>query len=272
MSVRIGHASIDERGRAVGGASGDQTKKEVCVRSWYNHKWQFVLRCVDANKAELMARACEKGCANDLIGYDQSNRNSLNTQAKKVGYDLSKVSVACECDCSSFMTVCAQSAGINIRYYNGNAPATSTMSTEFLASGMFVKITDSKYLTSDKYLKRGDILVKAGSHTAMVLDNGELSTTQDTTKHTKVEYKVGVTYTTTANLNVRVTPNGEKKLLSELTKNAKANAYDDGNGCAILRKGTRVTCQGVSEVNKQTWLKIPSGYICAINNGKVYIK
>ena len=29
MSVTIGHASIDERGKANSGAAGDQTKKEV---------------------------------------------------------------------------------------------------------------------------------------------------------------------------------------------------------------------------------------------------
>jgi peptidoglycan hydrolase-like protein with peptidoglycan-binding domain len=42
----------------------------------------------------------------------------------------------------------------------------------FVNSGDYVKLTDSKYLTTDKYLMRGDILVKEGSHTVMVLDNG----------------------------------------------------------------------------------------------------
>ena len=31
MAVKIGHASIDENGKAQGGAAGDQTKKEVNV-------------------------------------------------------------------------------------------------------------------------------------------------------------------------------------------------------------------------------------------------
>lgn len=186
MSIKIGHSSIDENNKISGGAAGDQTEKEVCIRSWYSKPWQFVLRCKDSNKAELMAVACEKGCENKNLGYDQGNRNSLNTQAKLVGYDLSKIKTACECDCSSFMTVCAQAAGINIPYNGTNAPTTSTMKSAFLFTGEFEVLTDSKYITTDAYLKRGDILVKAGSHTVMALENGSLSsTTLQSTNTTK---------------------------------------------------------------------------------------
>lgn len=93
-------------------------------------------------------------------------------------------------------------------------------------------------------------------------------TTQTTSTGT---YKVGATYTTTANLFVRCEPKGEKKLFSELTANAKSHAYNDGTGHAILKKGTRVTCKSIKTVGKQTWFQIPSGYICANDNGKVYI-
>ncbi|WP_342759369.1 GH25 family lysozyme [Kineothrix sedimenti] len=172
MSIKIGHSSIDENNKISGGAAGDQTEKEVCIRSWYSKPWQFVLRCKDSNKAELMANACEKGCTNAAIGYDQGSRNSLNTQAQKVNYDLSKITTPCECDCSSFMTVCAQAAGINIPYNSTNAPTTSTMKSAFLSTGEFEVLTDSKYITTDAYLRRGDILVKAGSHTVMALENG----------------------------------------------------------------------------------------------------
>jgi len=175
MAINIGHASLDENGKISGGAAGDQTGKEVCVRSWYSKPWGFVLRCTDPSLAEKMAKACEAGCANNKIGYDQNQRNTLNTQAKKVDYDLSKITTLCECDCSSLMTVCAQAAGIEPAYSSGNAPTTSTMQARFKATGKFTVLTDSKYLTSDKYLKRGDILVKAGSHTAMALGNGSLS-------------------------------------------------------------------------------------------------
>lgn len=84
-------------------------------------------------------------------------------------------------------------------------------------------------------------------------------------------YTVGKTYTLLANLYVRVTPNGEKKMLTELSKNGKLNSYDDGSGFAIMRKGTKVTCKSVVTQNNQTWLQIPSGYVCAINGSKVYV-
>lgn len=38
------HASINENGTAHGGKPGDQTGKEICVRSYYNHPWTSVLR------------------------------------------------------------------------------------------------------------------------------------------------------------------------------------------------------------------------------------
>lgn len=180
--AKIGHSSIDERGKASGGQAGDQNGREVCFSSWYDKKWGYVLRPKDKTVAERMATACEKGCSNDMIGYDQNQRNSLKTQAVACGMDLSKIKTPCECDCSSFMTVCAECAGIKIPYNGANAPTTSTMQKAFMSTGAFDLLTDSKYLTSDKYLKRGDVIVKPGSHTIMCLEDGsKVNETQTTT-------------------------------------------------------------------------------------------
>lgn len=170
MAVKIGHASIDEQGKASGGSAGDQTAKEVCIRSWYNGKWGFVARPKDKTKAEKMATACEAGCNNPNIGYDQGGRNSLRSEAKKVGYDLAKIEKPCECDCSSFMGVCVEAAGITLP--DGNGPTTRTLKKVLEATGEFEILTDAKYLTSDQYLQRADILCNEGSHTVMVLENG----------------------------------------------------------------------------------------------------
>lgn len=171
MAVKIGHASLDERGKASGGSAGDQTAKEVCTRNWYNKSWNVLLRPKNAELAEKSAKACEAACANPNIGYDQNGRNTLNTKAKAVGYDLSKITAVCECDCSSLMHVCAIAGGANLDY-GSNGYTTSTMVRAYVASGDYEKLTASKYLTSDKYLHRGDILVKEGSHTVMVLGDG----------------------------------------------------------------------------------------------------
>lgn len=174
MAVKIGHASIDENGKASGGSGGDQTGKEVCTRNWYTKGWNVLLRPKSAALAEKSAKACEAACANAKIGYDQGGRNTLNTKAKAVGYDPAKITSACECDCSSLMHVCAIAGGANLSY-GSNGYTTRTMVAAFVKSGDYEKLTASKYLTSDKYLQRGDILVKEGSHTVMVLGNGAQS-------------------------------------------------------------------------------------------------
>ena len=178
MSVKIGHASIDENGKASGGTAGDQNGKEVLTRSWYNKPWNVMLRPKSATVAELSARACEAACENSNIGYDQGGRNTLYAKAKAVDFNLEAVG-ACECDCSSLMHVCAIAGGANLTY-GSNGHTTRTMVKEFVASGDYEKFTDSKYLTDDKYLKRGDVLVKEGSHTVMVLTNGSAVATYET--------------------------------------------------------------------------------------------
>lgn len=171
MAVRIGHASIAENGKATGGTSGDQTGKEVVIRDWYNKPWNVLLRPVRPELAEESAVACEGACANPNIGYDQGGRNTLYAKAKAVQFDISAITDPCECDCSSLMHVCAIAGGANMTY-GSNGHTTRTMVREFVNSGDYEKLTDKKYLTQDTYLMRGDILVKEGSHTVMVLTNG----------------------------------------------------------------------------------------------------
>ena len=172
MAIKIGHASIDERGKATGGAAGDQTKKEVCTRTYFIASWDAVLRPKSAEVAEKSAKFVEQACANDNVGYDQWGRNSLFAEAKKVNFDCSKITVKCECDCSSLMHVAVLAAGVNITY-GSNGFTTRTMVNRLEETGAYEKLIDSKYLESDKYLKRGDILVNIGSHTVMVLENGD---------------------------------------------------------------------------------------------------
>lgn len=171
MAVRIGHASIDESGRASGGTAGDQTGKELCTRDWYAKGWNVLLRPARADLAEKSAAAMEAACRNELIGYDQYGRNTLFHKANEAGFDLAKISAPCECDCSSLVHVCAIAGGAKLTY-GSNGYTTRTMVAAFVASGDYIKLTGSEYLTSDKLLKRGDILVKEGSHTVMVLGNG----------------------------------------------------------------------------------------------------
>ena len=171
MTVRIGHASADERGKASGGAAGDQTGKELCIRSWYRGGWKVLLRPKDAAVAGKIAQACADACANIHLGYDQSGRNTGLQAAEKAGWDLGSIDTAAEFDCSSLVTACVQAAGIGI-WSGGNAPTTRTLEWILQGTGAFLVLTDSKYLTGTGYLRAGDILLNPGSHVVTVLDDG----------------------------------------------------------------------------------------------------
>lgn len=169
MAVMIGSARIDENGSAHGGKAGDQTGKEVSVQSWYRHSkgWR-VFRAKDPARAAKIAQAMKAACANDRIGYDQWQRDTLYDLAKNVGFDPAKVTTACETDCSALVRVCCAYAGIlagNFRTYNEPSM--------LLATGAFAELKGTKYADGSDYLGAGDILCTASSgHTVVVLTDG----------------------------------------------------------------------------------------------------
>lgn len=171
MAVKIGSARIDENGRAHGGQAGDQTGKEVSTQNWYlNSKGWRVYRAKNPAVAEKIGQCMERACANNAIGYDQYQRNTLYKEAEKVGFDVSKVTTPCETDCSALVRVCCAYAGIlglPEGFRTGNMP------TNLAKTGAFTELTGSKYQEQSTYLGRGDILVtKTSGHTVVVLSNG----------------------------------------------------------------------------------------------------
>lgn len=174
MSVRIGQASLGESG-AHNQQAGNQTGRELNFSRWYAGNWLGILRFKDRRKAELAAQACEAGVGNKNIGYDQDGRNTAYVAAEAVDFILSKIAKPVETDCSAFVMLCAISAGVDAlkETYRkqGNSCTTYCMMRCFPATGEFELLTDRKYLTSDAYLRRGDILVSSG-HTVMVLEDG----------------------------------------------------------------------------------------------------
>ena len=176
MAVMIGNASIDENGKAHGGKAGDQTGKEVLTKKFYVHKkgW-YVLRAKSAINAGRIAEAMEHACANDNIGYDQYERDTLLKKASSVGYDPALVKDPCECDCSSLVRVCIAYAWVKdmvAKWANGARFSTANMIAILLKSGEFDVMPDDVG-ESDKLVRRGDILVtRTQGHCAVVLDDG----------------------------------------------------------------------------------------------------
>lgn len=87
----------------------------------------------------------------------------------------------------------------------------------------------------------------------------------------KPYYIKGKVYKLEVNLYIRQTPEGVKKKMFEITANAKVNSYVDSQGNAILKAGTRVTCLDIAHEGNNTWILIPSGWICAVYRDKIYV-
>ena len=170
MSVIIGSARSDEHGRITGGVAGDQTGREVCRENYYVPKqgWNL-LRPKSSEIAEKIASNMEYACDNNNIGYDQSNNQSLYREVEPYKFDCRKATKPCEVDCSQLVRVCVSYAvGKSVPYFYTGDEVEVLMKT-----GLFDLHTDSKYTTSDYYLKRGDILVtKTKGHTVVSLSNG----------------------------------------------------------------------------------------------------
>lgn len=83
-------------------------------------------------------------------------------------------------------------------------------------------------------------------------------------------YSIGKTYTTKVDhLHVRFSVWGQIKEYAQLTADGMKHAYSDG----CLKKGTTVTVKDVKKDEAgATWVRIPSGWICAITaKGEIYL-
>lgn len=220
MTVKIGHAHSDENNKAKGGKAGDQTSGEVVIQDWYirTKGWSAVFRAKDAKVAEKLAITMEQACANDNIGYDQGQRTTLYKYAEKYSWDLTKIAEKCECDCSSLVAVCANSAGISISkdMYTGNQKSVLN------STNKFKMLTDKKYLIKSDYLRRGDILLGPG-HTAIVLSsakNPELQAAKSFLNSLSGTYMVN-----TSKLNVRYGAGTDNAVITTIIKGTKVKCY-----------------------------------------------
>ena len=170
MTVYIGNAVGDEHGKARGGEPGNQTGKELRIQPWYkNSKGWRVFRPLSAEVAQKLADNMRAACNNPAIGYDQGQRNTLWKVAEPLGFDCSKVTTPCECDCSSLVRVCLAYAGIVLRDFN-----TASEPERLINSGQFEELTDIEVTDTPDYLRTGDVLVTAvRGHAAIALNNGE---------------------------------------------------------------------------------------------------
>lgn len=175
MAVRIAHASGSEDG-TIRGVAGDQTGKEVCIRNWYKHSKGWVtLRSTVPGMANHIAYAAEVIVADNNVGYDQHENQTLWNLLKANGFDITDINKNVETDCARMMRVCIQYAA-NVMGLNVTIPDfyTATMADKLVGTGLFKKLTESKYNDQDDFLERGDVqATKTKGHTWVVLDDGD---------------------------------------------------------------------------------------------------
>ena len=183
----IAHASINEQGKISGGSLGDQTKKEVCTRTWYNKPWGCVIRFIDKDMREKVAQCMEKAAANDHIGYDQNRRNTLLNLARNYNYDPSKVTENCATDCSALVSLACIYAGVpeSKLVYNGNSATTRTLWQILKSTGEVDVFTTPNYTQKSDKLLRGDILLKEGAHVVVVIQPDGLKSVEEVAKEVK---------------------------------------------------------------------------------------
>lgn len=122
---QIVHASINEKGTTKGGRVGDQTSKEVCIRSNYG-EWDVVLRYPDERVA-IAAALWAVGIANDDIhGYDQIYRWGVENKPS-------------DFDCSSLVISAFEKQGVPVK--EKGATYTGNMKEAFKKCG-FVEVSD----------------------------------------------------------------------------------------------------------------------------------
>lgn len=173
--VIIGSARIDERGNASQGKAGDQTCKEVATEPYYRHRlgW-YLLRPKEAAVAKKLAQAMREGCANDNIGYSQSDRYGVLNNLKIYG-SIAKIKAKTNADCSSLVRACCVQAGINVGDFN-----TSSEVAVLEKTGAFNKAV---VVANDTKLCAGDILVtRTKGHTVVVTEGYPREDEKPTTK------------------------------------------------------------------------------------------
>ncbi len=275
----ISNSGHDEKGRYSGGKAGDQTGTEWALINWYNRPWTCVLRHPNPKVREKLASLSEKAAKNNKIGYDQGQRGTYWTQLKAAGYDPAKITVACEADCSAGVTANVKAVGYLMdieKLKNVSITSTHYMRKLLKAAG-FEVLTESKYLTSDKYLLRGDILLNDGHHTAVNCKNGSKASASsvDDSKTggskassgkdsgVKVEsaksFDKGIagTYivkTSTDPLMLRSGAGTRKSIIAKMPKGAKVQCY----GYYTMVSGVKwyyVTYNGKTGFASSKWLK-----------------
>lgn len=234
-------------------AQAANTQLGCIVSEYHPHEWTGLIRAKSKLTRANIAQFGEEA-ALFHVPYSQQKRNTGWKNYRETGLFNGGYF-----DCSSLACACAQRAGAQLGLDEKNAPTTRTMQKAFAA------LDDFEVLEFEDidHVRRGDILNAYNDHAVIILEDGGAA---------DPEYIVGAVYTLQVNLRVRRGPGlvYGQKTRAELTEDGKKHALQQP--WAVFAAGTRVTCKEIREEGAYTWMRCPSGWLCAVEKGSVYIK
>ncbi len=175
-------AGLDENGTTGWNGkakAGDQTGMEVRVDNWYYFGQTCVFRWKDRKKAKEFSKVIEALCNNENVGYDQSERYTLNDWLKTHAYDYKALNTPVECDCSALVL-----SAINVvegKQAVSGGTTTATMEKELDKTNLFEKHKTDNYLVTPCELLEGDLVNAPNNHIIAVLEDCEACTKNLTT-------------------------------------------------------------------------------------------
>ena len=180
--AKISNASSNEYGKITGGKPGDQTGKEIQVINYYvpSSAWDWYIEHPSDTVMEWIAILAEERAASKFVGYGQgSDRDTYWEQLKVSKYRPKNIKKACATDCSGGVASDVKAVGylldipelkkVSHQCWTGN------ILSALVAAG-FKASNDSKYLTSDTYVRRGGILLNCDGHITTFVTSGSKPT------------------------------------------------------------------------------------------------
>jgi len=250
MSIRIGHAVMDELGKTIGATPGDQTGKEIAISTWYaknsaGRVWQYYLECTDSVMAECAAQYMEQIGADNAFGYSQDKVRRWDGYRSIMAVGGNVSGAHGDFDCSTLAISCFILAGLSIAPdgYTGN------LRSKLLATGKFKSYSDSVHISTDKLAKRGGIYLRNG-HVLMVLEDGNSASDTSEKSSLKVVGKIIVDEINKW-CNVRSGPGLEYTIIGRAKKNDTYSLYgvvEDWYQIDYNGSGGYIYCDLASEV------------------------
>ena len=163
MNIKVVEAIGDEGGHSSGGTPGDQTGKEILLRTFKARSYPFTqhLRCTDRQMAQAAVSYGTRIAACSRFGYNQKKRWEGAKNIELIGPDRLESADPGDFDCSSLVVECYRLAGAPLQMtgYTGN------LRQLLMQTGLF---TD----TDEASAVAGDVWCAPGKHALMVTSGG----------------------------------------------------------------------------------------------------